>query len=284
LSARAGARVHVCGAQDTPASIARLYGLAPLDVVLANAHRQWCPDRDGHMTFAVPLRAGEPIKLPSGLDGTSCACAPCGGPLGLLGLLGQHTVPANTNQRPSPRPAPAGAEQQQRVAQGTAGAMIWSEVFPDSSANFTFQPGQRYAVLASASLNYSVDQIVQYVQGHGFQVTYSWEQGQPTRGQFQVDAWLASLPPDTTSNHRWVYGEGNFTGSAPWTIGQDPPWPLTIYHVAHLMEAVAAPPGSGGGQVLPSGTGCPSIPSRIPWALGGGAVGLGLGWLVGRFL
>jgi hypothetical protein len=118
----------------------------------------------------------------------------------------------------------------------------WGEEAADSDDRFTFRPGERYAVLASASKNYSVSEIGHYLAGKGFDLTYSWEEGEPTRGKFTIDQWLASVPPDTRSNHRWVYGEGNFEpGRDPWTIGRDAPWPFTVYHVAHVMRAVDAP-------------------------------------------
>lgn len=117
---------------------------------------------------------------------------------------------------------------------------VWSEVQP-TGGDFVFQPGERYAVLASASLNYTLDQIAAKAEEKGFSVTYKWETGQPSRATYAIDNWLDSLAPDTTSNHRWVYAEGNFTGSSPWSLSVDPPWPFTMYHVAHVFEAVDAP-------------------------------------------
>ena len=117
---------------------------------------------------------------------------------------------------------------------------VWSEIQP-TSGDFVFKPGERYAVLASVSLNYSLDEIKTKAEAEGFQVTYAWQSGQASRATYAIDNWLAGLAPDTTSNHRWVYAEGDFAGSSPWSLGVDPPWPFSIYHVAHVFEAVDAP-------------------------------------------
>jgi hypothetical protein len=128
---------------------------------------------------------------------------------------------------------------------------VWSEVHPGSGGDFVFQPGERYAVLASVSRNYSLAEVQSKAQGKGFTLTYSWEQGQPERGQYHIDSWLASLPADATSNHRWLYAEGNFSDQAQaWTVGQDPPWPFTVYHLADVFHAVDAPDQTS--EVLPA--------------------------------
>ena len=117
---------------------------------------------------------------------------------------------------------------------------VWGPVQP-TSGDFRFDPGQRYAVLASVSLNYSMAEILQKATDKGFSITYHWQTGDAGRGQYNIDAWLAALPPDTAGNHRWVYAEGDFTGAHAWTLGQDPPWPFTAYHVADVFQAVDAP-------------------------------------------
>lgn len=86
---------------------------------------------------------------------------------------------------------------------------VWSEI-----GDFVFQPGERFAVLASVSRNYALAQVASTLQGKGFSVTYSWEQGSPTRDASPIDTWLSNLPPDPTSNHRWLYAEGDYQGSA----------------------------------------------------------------------
>lgn len=143
---------------------------------------------------------------------------------------------------------------------------VWNTL-ASSGGDFTFQPGGRYAVLASVSKNYSLEEVEKYVEGKGFQVTYAWEQGQPTRATYPIDDWLAGLAPDTTDNHRWLYAEGDYNGVDPWTVGQDPPWPLSIYHVSNVLVAVDAP-----APTSPSDTPvAPSIPtstSSVPASSG----------------
>jgi hypothetical protein len=156
--------------------------------------------------------------------------------------------------------------------------LVWGEIFPDTSGDFAIVEGGRYAVLASLSKNYSLAQAMAYLTGHGWSVTYSWETGQQTRGQYPVDAWLEQLAPDTRDNHRWVYGEANRTGAST-TLAQDPPWPLTLYHVAHVLRAVPAASVPGGSANLPdpASPGCPTIPSRVPpflWGLAAGVTGV----------
>lgn len=138
---------------------------------------------------------------------------------------------------------------------------VWSEVHA-TSGDFRFEPGQRYAVLASVSRNYSLSEIETKATGKGFSITYAWESGAPGRGLYNIDAWLASLPADTTSNHRWVYAEGNFGGAETWTLGQDPPWPFTVYHVAEVFEAVDAP------EQAPA----PALPTTVAAAPSGSGV------------
>lgn len=169
-------------------------------------------------------------------------------------------------------------------------SLVWAAE-PASGNDYAFQSAHRYAVLASVSLNYSLAQIAAKMTSLGFVVTYAWEQGQPTRGLYAIDAWLASLPVDATENHRWVYGEANFAG-ADTTLAIDAPWPLTIYHVAQVFEAVPAPPAGAPLPSLPVPASVASAPAapgpsgtEILVAAGVGATLLGLGWWVAaRFL
>ncbi|MGH8749939.1 MAG: hypothetical protein ACREU5_12645, partial [Burkholderiales bacterium] len=150
-----------------------------------------------------------------------------------------------------------------------------------SDGEYAAAQGHRYAALASASKNYSLAQIEDYLNAHGWSVTYAWEQGTPTRGQFAVDTWLASLPADTTDNHRWIYAEANRTGPDA-SLGADPPWPLTLYHLAHVFEAV---PGAAVPTLPMSSSSSPS--SRTGAVVRAGAVAGALGLVVflgGRFL
>lgn len=120
--------------------------------------------------------------------------------------------------------------------------LVWGKVDP-SGSDYDFSQGHRYAVLASVSKNYSLAEIQSYMTSHGWTVTYAWEQGTAGRGQYPIDAWLQGLAADTTDNHRWVYGEANRT-DVDTSIGVDAPWPLTIYHVADVLEAVPGQPNA----------------------------------------
>jgi hypothetical protein len=156
------------------------------------------------------------------------------------------------------------------------GPLVWREIAPNASGDFAIAQGGRYAVLASVSRNYSIAAVLDYLKGHGWQVTYSWEQGAASRDTYAVDAWLQSLPPDPTDNHRWIYGEANRTGSST-TLSQDPPWPFTIYHVAHALHAEPAPATPAGGAAAPTlpapgDIGAPA-PSRAVPFLAGAALG-----------
>jgi hypothetical protein len=160
---------------------------------------------------------------------------------------------------------------------------VWSEIQPQSGG-FTFQPGERYAVLADVSLNFTLEQIKNKAQSEGFDVTYAWETGDPNRATYQIDNWLASIPADTTSNHRWVYAEGNFSGAAPWVLGAKAPWPLTIYYVSHVFEAVDAPdqPDAPAAPALPPASATTSAAAawsaaQVAWSVFGVAVLLAAG-------
>jgi hypothetical protein len=172
------------------------------------------------------------------------------------------------------------------VSLGTVGqgppSSVWDEERP-ASGDYALAQGGRYAVLASVSRNYSLAEVASYLTGHGWAVTYLWEEGSPTRDTYAIDAWLSSLGPDPTGNHRWVYGEGNRVGESA-TLGRVPPWPFTFYSLSHVFRAVPAPPGAGGGApALPSSEPAPS-PSAAPsgWLLAGAAVLGAVGWALIR--
>lgn len=151
-----------------------------------------------------------------------------------------------------------------------AASMVWTQV-GSQGQDVTMQPGQRYAVLASVSEDFTLAQIEAKAQAEGFAVSYAWEQGDPKRpADYNVDEWLAALAPDPTSNHRWVYGEGTFNGSSPWTLGGSAPWPLTVYTLQASFQAVPAgsapnafpggagnPQGQGGSEAAPPSSGPP---------------------------
>lgn len=160
---------------------------------------------------------------------------------------------------------------------------VWSEVAADSAGDFVFESGERYAVLASVSLDYTLDQVRAYVENHGFAVTYAWEWGQPNRATYRIDQWIAQLPEDANAHHRWIYAEGNFTGSAPFTVGQHAPWPLTVYEINNVFEAVDAPAGDVV-ELPPKPCNCPPKPG-FPWgAVIAGVVSFGVGLKLGFVL
>lgn len=168
---------------------------------------------------------------------------------------------------------------------------VWSEIQP-ADGDYVFEPGQRYAVLASVSNDYTLEQIQHKAESEGFSVTYAWQTGQASRATYAIDNWLDGLPADTTSNHRWVYAEGNFGGSSPWKLGVDAPWPFTVYHVAHVFEAVDAPDQPSTTEptqpALPPASSTTSASSssggalRVVFEVGAVLVSAGLGFWIGR--
>lgn len=173
-------------------------------------------------------------------------------------------------------------------ALGTVGAapgpMVWQVLAP-SGSDYVFKEGERYAVLASVSLNYPLADIEAKMRSEGFDVTYAWEYGTPgRRPPVAIDDWLAGLAADPRSNHRWVYGEVNRSGPDT-TIGVDPPWPLTIYHLAQVLEAVPAPPGTAPSD-LPTTVSAGSSSRAAPIVVAGVSVAalVGLAWAAARWL
>ncbi len=155
------------------------------------------------------------------------------------------------------------------VTTTAASGKVWKDLAL-TSGNVAAVSGQRYAALADVSRNVALPSIVSYLNGHGWTVTYAWEQGQASRGLYAVDAWLAGLSPDSTDNHRWVWIEANRTGDDA-SLSTTAPWPLTIYAISHAFEAVDAPPG--GATVLPPVTtpAAAPVPGAV-WVLGSAAV------------
>jgi hypothetical protein len=167
---------------------------------------------------------------------------------------------------------------------GDAAPLVWQEEKAMGDA-FPIESGGRYAVLASVSHNYSVSEIVDYLDRNGWTVTYAWEQGTATRDLYAIDTWLSSLVADPTNNHRWVYGEANRTGAAE-ALSSRAPWPFTFYSIAHVFRAVPAPP-SAPGPDLPSPATPPPPPKAIPASVlvvGGGAVVLAVGYALWRWV
>lgn len=143
----------------------------------------------------------------------------------------------------------------------------WTRLSP-SGGDITFQPGQRYAVLASVSESYTLDDVMQAAGGKGFEITYAWETGQAPRSG---DTYLPGLAPPR-SGDRWVYAEGNFKGQAAWSLGVHEPWfvPMHVYTLdsVFLAEDVAGPAPTQEAAAFPWG-----------WAVVGALALAGLGWV-----
>lgn len=130
--------------------------------------------------------------------------------------------------------------------------MQWSQ--QTIGSDVTFSPGQRYAVLASVATGTSTATIQSYVQKKGFQVTYLCEPpGGCTRDTYNIDTWLAGITAKPRSGERWVYAEGNFTGSSAWSVAASSSFPVTIvvtYSIADVFLAVAAPPSAAPAPIV----------------------------------
>jgi hypothetical protein len=149
----------------------------------------------------------------------------------------------------------------QRTA-AAGSAKRWVPIVPNDAGDFELKAGERYAALVSVSKNFTKQEIVDFLQTkHGWQVTYAWEQGEPTRGLYAMDDWLAGLAPDARENHRWIYGEGNLSRDDK--FGKDSPCfafvCTTVYHVAVAYWA-APDPGGGTGPLPPA----PPPPTDTP--------------------
>lgn len=155
----------------------------------------------------------------------------------LLGLFvavsAARSAASSSSSSPATPPPPS-----DQADPASSGSMVWQNMPPDQGGDFQFAAGHRYAMLVSLSLDYSVEDLEKKITAAGGNVTYAWEWGQPTRGEYAIDDWLANLPADTHANHRWVYGEADNGKDA--SLSQDSPWPTTIYHVDRVMEAVPA--------------------------------------------
>lgn len=154
----------------------------------------------------------------------------------------------------------------------------WVYIQPNGDGDYELVAGGRYAALVSVSRDYTLAEVAAKASSRGIQLTYAWEEGQPNRDTYAIDAWLAKQPKDPNATHRFVYAEADVT--ADQTIGANSPWPLTIYSVKYFWradrtkDAPPAPPPPGG----------PQRPKGTPWLLFGGlfAGGVGLGyWLFG---
>ena len=146
-----------------------------------------------------------------------------------------------------------------------------------SSGSVTFQPGQRYAVLASVTTGRTLQEVVNYATGKGFSITYSCEPP-CSRNQYPIDQWLTTLP-SARSSERWIYAEGTFNGGSPWTVSQTDSFPKTLIASYALSNVFLAAPGSAS-QLAPATT--PGSATGFPWgpvlAVGAVAGVLGASW------
>ena len=166
-------------------------------------------------------------------------------------------------------------------ADAAATPMQWSKQALGSS--FTFQPAQRYAVLASVATGTSLQTIENYVAGKGFTVTYACEPpGGCTRDTYNVDTWLAGITAKARSGERWVYAEGNFTGSSPWSVSVTSSFPTTLvvtYSIADVFLAVPGPPAPIAAPAVTTPAGTASSGMGVVAAVGAATVvAVGAGW------
>src|SRR5438552_1697208 len=89
----------------------------------------------------------------------------------------------------------------------------WIPLSP-ADGKYLATPGNRYAALIGVDARAPLDSIADALKNQSFDVTYSWQSGQPVRQQFLVDRWLAGLPTPTEGTV-WMYFEMNYTGDLP---------------------------------------------------------------------
>ena len=179
----------------------------------------------------------------------------------------------------------------------------WIPISPDPSGNYLATPGHRYAALISVDARAPMSAITDALKNQNFNVTYSWQSGQPTRQQFLVDRWLSGLP-DPTAGTTWMYFEMNYDGDVPRTLASHiQKCVLFICGTADISAVFEAqdvaddyiPCGPGDTRqpaaplpgcpacvppIPPVIPGCPPPPSPVGSALAGAAAGAVLGGLV----
>lgn len=163
----------------------------------------------------------------------------------------------------------------------------WISIAPDVQGNYLASPGNRYAALLSVDTRAKMSDAVNELTKEGFVVTYSWQSGQPGRGTFLIDNWIAALPAPTKGTN-WMYFELNYTGSVPKTVAKHIQRCVLFIcgsvDITQLFEAQEVPEGThpcGPGD--PQTANCPPAPPPCaacppkpnPWkpALIGAAVG-----------
>ena len=167
----------------------------------------------------------------------------------------------------------------------------WILLNPDPKGNYLATPGHRYAVLLGVDSRASASDVTKELAKEHFQVTYSWQTGQPNRSSVFIDDWISKLPPPT-SGTVWMYFELNFTGDAPITV-------ISRIHkcilficgdasIAYVFESQDVPDNYAPcGPGDPQAGSCPPLPppcatcspAPVPWkpALVGAAIGIVVG-------
>jgi hypothetical protein len=151
----------------------------------------------------------------------------------------------------------------------------WVPINPDPKSNqYLATPGGRYAVLLSVDSRGSMSDVTDELKKNNFTVTYSWQSGQPTRNQFDVDNWLANLPKPTSGTN-WMYFEMNFTGDSPQLFARSFQKCVNLLitkicgnvDVAYLFEAQQVADNfhpCGPGDPVKSMPNCPTCPDLPP--------------------
>jgi hypothetical protein len=172
----------------------------------------------------------------------------------------------------------------------------WVPISPDAQGKYIAEPGGFYAALLAVDTRGTVSDVTGDLTKQGFQVIYTWESGQPTRGKFFVDNWLANLPKSAEGT-RWIYLELKYAGSEMKSIARHfEKCTLGICGAADVSYVFAAtqvpdifhPCGPGDpnqGSCSPLPPPCPGCPPKpSPWkpamlgAAAGGAATLFLAW------
>jgi hypothetical protein len=95
----------------------------------------------------------------------------------------------------------------------------WVPVAAASDGNYLATPGNAYAALVSVDKRASMADVEAELKKQDLAITYAWQTGQPNRGQFYIDNWIASLPPPPDGDV-WMYFELKYTGDVPRSIAR----------------------------------------------------------------
>ena len=102
-------------------------------------------------------------------------------------------------------------------------------------------------------------------------------------GSQQRREWLTSITAKARSGERWVYAEGNFAGSAPWTVSVTDGFPQTIVVTYSIADVFLAVPSTAPAAPIAAPVATPASSTGSPWgavAVGGAVVlaGAGTAW------